>query len=113
MTCGMLHAVNDGMLHTSAPQAGVLSEQGQSQAGCAGGPAGGAARGSCQGPEANPSRRGLAEPGGCLRWGGCPGMLHAHYLACTNTHSFQRCFQCMSNVRFVVLLCDLSYRMTG
>ncbi len=74
------------MLHASSPQADVLFEQGQSQAGCAGGPAGGAARGSYQGPEADPSRRGLAGLGGCLRWGECPGMLHAHYLVCINTH---------------------------
>ena len=74
------------MLHASSPQADVLSEQGQSQAGCAGGPAGGAARDSYQGPEADPSRRGLAGLGGCLRQGECPGMLHAHYLACINTN---------------------------
>ena len=73
------------MLHASSPQAGVLSEQGQSQAGCAGGPAGGEARGSYQGPEADPSRRGPAEPAGCLRWGEYPGTLHAHYPACINT----------------------------
>ena len=74
------------MLHASSPQADVLSEQGQSQAGCAGGPAGGAARGSYQGPEADPSRRGLAGLGGCLRRGGCPDTLHAHCLACITTH---------------------------
>ncbi len=78
----------EGMLHASSPQAGVLSEQGQSQAGCAGGPAGGAARGSCQAPAADPSRRGPAEPAGCLRWDGCPSMLHGRYLVCINTHSF-------------------------
>jgi hypothetical protein len=80
------HAV-DGMLHASSPPADVPSEQGQSQAGCAGGPAEGAARSSYQGPEADPSRRAPAGLGGCLRWGECPGMLQAHCLACINTHT--------------------------
>ncbi|KAA6425916.1 MAG: hypothetical protein FRX49_04291 [Trebouxia sp. A1-2] len=48
---------------------------------------GGAARDSYQGPEADPSRRGLAGLGGCLRQGECPDLREASIRAQKQTSS--------------------------